>query len=45
MAYKLHLVQELSKDDFDRRVQFCGFIMGMICYSLIILFSPMRGYI
>jgi len=29
-SYKLHLVQELSEDDFDRRVQFCDFIMEMI---------------
>jgi len=28
--YKLHLVQELFEDDFDRRVQFCDFIMKMI---------------
>jgi len=28
--YKLHLVQELSEDDFDRCVQFCDFINEMI---------------
>lgn len=25
--YKVHLVQELSEDDFDRRVEFCEDIM------------------
>jgi len=28
--YKLHLVQELSKNDFDRRVEFCNLMMEMI---------------
>ncbi|KMQ85171.1 transposable element tc3 transposase [Lasius niger] len=28
--YKLHLVQELSEDDFDRRVEFCDLMMEMI---------------
>jgi len=39
--YKLHLVQELFEDDFDRHVQFCDFIMEVINddpLSLIILF-------
>jgi len=28
--YKLHLVQKLSEDDFNRRIQFCDLIMEMI---------------
>jgi len=28
--YKLHLIQELCEDDFDRRMQFCDFIMEMM---------------
>jgi len=28
--YKLHLCQELSKDDFDRRIEFCDLMMEMI---------------
>lgn len=28
--YKLHLVQELSEDDFDRRIEFCDLMMEMI---------------
>jgi len=43
MASKLHLVQELSENDFDRRVQFCDLIMKMmIIYSLIIMFFLLR---
>jgi len=29
-SYKLYLVQELSKNDFDRRMQFYNLIMKMI---------------
>ncbi|KAG8333323.1 hypothetical protein J6590_000455 [Homalodisca vitripennis] len=28
--YKIHLVQELSEDDFDRRVEFCKLMMANI---------------
>ncbi|KYN13167.1 hypothetical protein ALC57_14643 [Trachymyrmex cornetzi] len=28
--YKLHLCQELSEDDFDRRIEFCDLMMEMI---------------
>lgn len=28
--YKVHLTQELSEDDFDRRVEFCDIMMDMI---------------
>ncbi|EFN86942.1 hypothetical protein EAI_01624, partial [Harpegnathos saltator] len=27
---KLHLVQELSEDDFDRRIEFCDLMMEII---------------
>ncbi|EFN89279.1 hypothetical protein EAI_01709, partial [Harpegnathos saltator] len=28
--YKLHLVQKLFEDDFDRRIEFCDLMMEMI---------------
>jgi len=35
---KLHLIQESSEDDFDRRVQFCDLIMEMIKSKMMILY-------
>ena len=35
--YKLHLVQELSEDDFDRRIEFCDLMMEMIVDDSLLL--------
>jgi len=35
--YKLHLVQELSEDDFDRRIEFCDVMMEMIVDDPVLL--------
>lgn len=43
--YKIHLVQELSDDDFDRRVEFCDLMMELIVDDplfLVDLLFPMK---
>lgn len=35
--YKIHLVQELSEDDYDRRVEFCEIMMGNLDRNTIVL--------
>lgn len=35
--YKLHLCQELSEDDFDRRIEFCDLMMEMIAEDPLLL--------
>ncbi|EFN79651.1 hypothetical protein EAI_12675, partial [Harpegnathos saltator] len=44
--YKVHLVQELSDDDFDRRIEFCELIMERIDpnYLSNIVFSDEATY-
>jgi len=29
-SYKIHLVQEMNKDDFDRRLEFCELMMERV---------------
>jgi len=38
--YKIHLVQELSNDDFDRHIEFCNLIESseILTFKTIVLF-------